>query len=151
MARHDLTRRRFTAGVVAVVPPSAPASASTEDTVTWVGLVRDLRAAGEDLKLAMAELGKAERRYFALPRSKRRSPPDWYQSAQRAETLAGDVVEEVSHRIARTRARGREGLAIKVRLLAEAYGQVLETGALEEFGSDDLAACLIRSLITDLS
>jgi hypothetical protein len=133
------------------VPSSAAAGTSTEDTVTWARLVRDLRAAKVRLEFAMAELGKAERRYFALPRSKRRPPPDWYQSAQHAETLAGDGVEEVSHRIARTRARGREGLAIKVQLLAEAYGQMPENSDLEVPDPDDLVACLIRSLITDLS
>ena len=97
----------------------------------------------------MANLNEAEQRYFALPKKQRRGPePDWYQAAQQAEAEAANVVEKLHLRIARTPARTREGLAIKMRLLAAAYGEDLDS---DTGDARDLASCLIRSLVTDLS
>lgn len=46
------------------------------------------------------------------------------------------------------RAHGREGLAVKVRLLAAAYGEDLNNDVRDD---EDLVSCLIRSLIADLN
>ena len=147
MGKQGLTRRGLTAAIAAALPlKSAIGSA---DHSVWAGLVRDLRIANGQWAAAMASLNKAERRYFALPARRRRAPqPVWYVAAQQAEAEAADQVERVHRQIARTRALGREGLALKMRLLAAAYGDTLDNNVGD---AEDLVSCLIRSLVADLS
>jgi hypothetical protein len=111
--------------------------------------VRDLELANKRLAVAIASLSKAERRYFDLPDWRRSGPePDWYAAAQQAEADAAAIVDKLHLQIARTRAHGREGLAVKVRLLAAAYGEDLNNDVRDD---EDLVSCLVRSLIADLS
>lgn len=93
----------------------------------------------------MANLNEAEQRYFALPSKQRRGPePAWYAVAQRAEADAAAMVEKRHLQIARTWTRSREGLALKVRLLAAACGENLDNDIRDD---EDLVSCLVRSLI----
>jgi hypothetical protein len=67
-------------------------------------------------------------------------------AAQQAETEAAGEVEKPHRQIARTRAPDREGLALKVRMLAAAYGDVLD----DDVGdTEDLVCCFIRSVLAD--
>lgn len=146
MGTRGLTRRRLTAAFAAALP-SKSAIGAIDDHV-WAALVHDLQSANKSWRTAMANLNEAERRYFALPRKKRRGPePDWYMAAQQAEKEAAGLVENLNFRIARTRAPGREGLALKVRLLAAAYGEDFKADAGD---AEDLVSALIRSLLADL-
>ena len=146
MGTRGLTRRGLTAALAAALSPKA-AIGAIDDRV-WATLVHDLRIANEGWCAAMANLNEAERRYFALPRKKRRGPaPDWYLAAQHAEAEAAGLVEKLSFQVVRTRAPGQEGLALKVQLLAAAYGEDLKADAVD---AEDLVSGLIRSLPADL-
>lgn len=146
MGKQGFTRRRLTAAIAAALPSRAAIGSAGDPA--WAALVHDLRIANERWAAAMASLNEAERRYFALPARQRRGPqPAWYVAAQQAEAGAATLVEKLHLQIARTRAPGREGLALKVRLLAAAYGEDLDTDAGD---AADLVSCLIRSLAADL-
>jgi hypothetical protein len=147
MGRQGLTRRGLAAGLVAAVVPS---SAGSAEGAAWAGLVRDLQRAQEHRAAVMAALNEAERRYFALPkRQRRRGGPDWFSAAQEAEAKAAAAVDALCLRIAQTRAASREGLAVKIRLLAAAYGDDPDAES-DDDRSDDLVSHLIRSLLVDL-
>lgn len=135
---------------MAVIVPATSVDAAAN--TSWSTLIHDLEVAQRNLAVVTSHLSKVEQRYYALPKRQRRgADPVWYLGAQEAETAAAADVEVCSHRIARARAQGREGLAIKIRLLATAYGEDprrLESDLTQE---DDLVAALIHSLIRDLS
>jgi hypothetical protein len=148
MGNSGLTRRKLVAALSGVVVPSAQITCRS---IVWTALTRDLQMAEQQLRAAMSGLAQAEGRYFALPRQQRRkSEPDWYVAAQHAEGSASAIVEAVYRRIAQTRADSPEALRMKLRLLAAAYGDDPDASANSD-GDDDLVACLIHSLISDLS
>lgn len=142
MKQYVPTRRSLLASLVA--PPSRPAARSVESQA-WRVLVRQLEAADA---LAMHALAQVERRHFTSSHEQRgEADPDWYVAAQRAEAEAAAVFDHLVHQIARARAVSRQALAIKVRLLAAAYGEDLSRRPLD---AEDLVSCLIRSLNADL-
>lgn len=148
MGRQGLTRRGLMASLAAA--PSNPLWHST-DARTWKELVRDLEVAHERRAITMRRLFEAERRYFTLPSRQRIGPePDWFLAAQQAEAEATAVVETITLQIARTPSSDQEGLALKVRLLATAFGEVPDRMVGNPPDPDDLVACLLRSLILDL-
>jgi hypothetical protein len=137
--------------MVSAALPS-PSALGSGNSFEWRTLVRDLEQANKQWATAMSHLSEAECRYFALPTRRRGGPaPDWYRAAQQAEAAAGDVVERLTLQIAGTRAVSREGLVLKVRLLAAAYGEDPDRVGRGASDPDDLVACLIRALIIDLS
>ena len=92
----------------------------------------------------IAVLDQAERRFLALPKSRRkRPPPDWYEIAHDAEAAAGEAKEAAYLKVAATPASTRAGQALKLRLLAQAYGMSLDDPPLRSW-------VLIRSLAKDL-
>lgn len=150
MSKPDLTRRRL---MVSAALPSPPGSAlGSGGSFMWRTLVHDLEQANKQLAVAMSRLNEAERRYFALAARRREGPePDWYRAAQQIEAAAANVVERLTLQIAGTRTVSREGLALKVRLLAAAYGEDPDRVERGTHDPDDLVACLIRALIVDLN
>lgn len=150
MSKPDLTRRRL---MVSAALPSPPASAlGLGGSFMWRTLVRDLEQANKQPAAAMSRLSEVERRYFALAAWHREGlEPDWCLAAQQAEAVAADVVERLTLQIADTRTISREGLALKVRLLAAAYREDPGRMGCDTPNSGDLVACLIRALIVDLN
>lgn len=78
------------------------------------------------------------------------APPDWYQVAHDAEAAAGEAKEATYLKVAATPALMRAGQALKLRLIAQAYGITLDDPPLRSSEADDLVAVLIRSLANDL-
>lgn len=151
MDKSGLTRRGPTAGLAATVVPSGSAGGASNDG-TWAMLVQELWAAERVQRDAIANLAEAEKRFFALPLRRRKGKqPNSYLAAQRAEMAAGEAIEAVHRRIAKTPAVTKQRLAIKVRLLATAYGIDPDTRVIRPGEDDDLVSRLIRSLIADLS
>jgi hypothetical protein len=148
MAKKTRTRRSLKA---VSATPVAMVSLDGEESRTWEKLVRDLRTAEARRAAAMRQLFAAERRYFApQPKKKAGSEPDWYLAARQAEIETAAVLERLSRRIVRTRATTRDALAVKVRLVADAYGVNLGRDGAADREDGDLGACLIRSLLLDL-
>lgn len=114
-------------------------------------LAARMRVAEQDLHAAMDQLARAERRLSESRRDRRTTGhigrPAWFLAAVRKEQAAGDTVEQVYRQIARSRAHTMPGLAIKLRLLADLYGQVLG----EPPDESDTVAVLLHSLIEDVS
>lgn len=151
MDKSGLTRRGLTAGLGAAVVPSRSAGGASS-AGTWAMLVQELWAAEQVQRVAIDGLAEAEKRLFALPVGRRKGEqPNSYLAAQRAEIAAGEAIEAVHRRIAKTPAVTKQRLAIKVRLLATAHGIDPDTRVTRPGEDDDLASCLIRSLIADLS
>jgi len=151
MDKSGLTRRGLTAGLAAAVAPSGSASGTSSDG-TWATLVQELWAAEQAQKVAIAGLAEAEKGFITLPvRRRKGKQPNSYLAAQHAEMAAGEAIEAVHRRIAKTPAVTKQRLAIKMRLLATAYGIDPDTRVIRPGEDDDLVACLIRSLIADLS
>lgn len=149
MAKLAPTRRGLVAALIAA---GVPKELGAAEIAAWVSLVRQLRKAEGDWAAALATLNQADIRYLALSKRQRRGEgPDWYVAAQQAEARVSHVVEGLFLQIARARAPDRAGLAIKVGLLAAAYGIDPDGGGNAGRESDDLVAQLIRSLLVDVT
>lgn len=135
------------AALAAAASSALPAQAA--ENPAWNDALAALRAAQCLQDEALKAFNAAERRYFSLSKRRRRGEkPSWYVEAERAEAATGSVVEESMLMLARLRTTTREGLVIKARLLAAAYGLSLGSGVSDD---DDLVACLISSLLDDLA
>ena len=150
MGKGGLTRRGLTAGLAAAVVPAGATSSESGDAV-WPMLVEELQAAEGVHRAAMASLADAERCLYALPARRRRRSPSNLCLAQRAEAVAVEAVEAVHRRVVMTAAVTKEGLLVKMRLMASAYGIGLDAAIMRPGEHGDLMSCLIRSLIVDLS
>jgi hypothetical protein len=107
-----------------------------------------MRLAEHALQPAMDGLAAAEQRLSEWRRTKGRGrPPAWYGAAVRRERTAGAALEEIYKAIARARARTKSGLAIKLRVLATLYGDVLDQGP----DQSDMVSVLIDSLLKDVT
>lgn len=111
-------------------------------------LAARLQVAEQALHDAMDELAKAEQRLAELPEARQAARrPVWFTSAVQKEQAAGDALELVYEAIAQARAHTKPGLALKLKLLAELYGQSLDQADEEP----DLVSVMIDSLIEDVS
>jgi hypothetical protein len=97
-------------------------------------------------ELAMAErrLSDASKKRRTIGRSAR---PPWFVAAAQKELVAGQALEVVYEQITRWRAHTKPGLAIKLRLLAELYGEA--AGGPPD--DSDIVSRLLSSLIEDVS
>lgn len=109
-------------------------------------LAARVQVAEQALHDAMDELAQAERRLSDSSRSPQSArQPAWFVAIVRKEQAAGDALEQVYQQIAQTRAQTKEGLGIKLRLLAALYGGISDETADET----DMVSVLINSLIED--
>lgn len=150
MGKPRVPRRGLMTGLAAAVTtPTAALDLLEEDG--WSSLLCELQVVEVACERAMVALEQAERRFFALPKGMRKhARPEWYQAALRADADAGDAKETIHSKIAARPAPTRVGQALKLRLLAEAYGIRLDTCAKRLIETDDLVAMLILSLADDL-
>lgn len=145
MAKRKLPRRLSVPGLVKFGEADPGAWAGSKDA-TLFQLAARMQVAEQALQDAMDELGQAERRLSDLVTD--RPParqPAWFVAIARKEQAAGDALEQVYQQIARTRAHTKEGLGIKLRLLAALYGGISDETADEA----DMVSLLINSLIED--
>jgi hypothetical protein len=120
-------------------------------------LSASLVAAERRLATAMARLARAERRLAAVRNDccvdaaviLGRDTPDWYRMAEADHEVAGGAVEAIYRRMATTPTRTREGLAIKLRVLATLYGEDL-AGPVDGDEADAFAH-MLRSIIADVA
>jgi hypothetical protein len=139
-------RKRTGSGLVPELARFKPADSQSDTRLRR--LSERTRSAERALQIAMDELAAAEQRLSGWRRSKGSGrPPAWYVAAVRRERTAGAALEEIYKAIARARARTRSGLAIKVRVLATLYGEVLDQGP----DRSDMLSVMIHSLLTDVS
>jgi predicted ArsR family transcriptional regulator len=140
--------RRKAAGSEPVPEPAGFKSADSQSDVRLFRLAERMRLADHALQAAMDELAAAEQRLSKWRRTKGSGrPPAWYGAAVRRERTVGAALEEIYKAIARARARTRSGLAIKVRVLATLYGEVLDQGP----DQSDMVSVMIHSLLADCS
>ena len=130
-----------------LVPEPARFKADAQTDARLLRLAKRMRSAEHALQAAMEELAGSERRLSERSTAKGSNrPPAWYATAVRRERAEAAALEEIYKAIARARARTRSGLAIKVRLLATLYGEVLDQGP----DPSDMVSVMIHSLLTDV-
>jgi hypothetical protein len=119
--------------------------AETEDA-KLLRLASTMKMVERELHAAMDRLESAEKRLSQLPGTKRARGrrPAWYLAAVQKERITGKNLERTYHQIARVRAKTKVGLAIKVRLLADLYGELVGS-------PDDMMSVLLKSLLEDLT
>lgn len=138
-------RKRVGRGSVPMLARFKPADSPSDARL--LRLAEKMRAGERALQAAMDELAAAERRLSESRRPKGSGrPPAWYGAAVRRERTAGAALEEIYKALARSRTRTRSGLAIKLRVLAMLYGEVLDQGP----NQSDMVSVMIHSLLSDV-
>ena len=144
MAKRKRPRRHSVPGMVKFEEP---------DSAAWVGnkdgpllrLAARLSVAEQALDAAMDELERAEQRLSAA-RANRPAKPSWFVAAAQKEEAAGEAVEQLYREIGRVRAHTKAGLAIKLRLAAQLYGDMVD----EAGDESDAVFVLLHSLLADV-
>ena len=95
----------------------------------------------------MDELARAEQRLSPAERTGRTGKPAWFIATTQKEETAGEAVEQLYREIGSVRAHTRAGLAIKLRLALQLYGETAD----EPTDGSDMISVLLRSLLADLS
>lgn len=145
MARRKRPRRLSVPGLVKFDEPSPAAWANSRDG-RLLRLAARMRVAEQALHAAMDELAQAEQRLSAAARTGRTGKPAWFVAATRNEEVAGEVVEQFYREIAGVRAHTKAGLAIKLSLAVELYGETVD----EPDDESDMVSVLLRSLMMDV-
>lgn len=150
MVRRRVPRRKAVPGPVRIEGPGSSNARTSRDAALFA-LAARLRVADQAHAEAMTELARAEQRFAAMaePRKHGRRRPAWLAAAQDRETATGDALEFIYGQMARTPARTKAGLAIKLRLVALLYGENVDEPCQE--GDPDLVARLLRSLMIDIA
>lgn len=137
--------------------PSVPGMVVFEETdpTAWAGsrdgrllrLAARMRVAEQALHAAMDELAQAEQRLSGAARAGRTGKPAWFVAVVRNEEAAGEAVEQLYREIASVRAHTKAGLAIKLSLALQLYGETED-----DLGDEsDAVSVLLRSLLTDVN
>ena len=138
-------RKRTGGGPVPELARFVPADSPSDARLLL--LAERMRSGERALQAAMDELAVAEQRLSEWRKTKGSGrPPPWYGAAVRRELTVGAALEEIYKAIARSRARTRSGLAIKLRVLAMLYGEVLDQGP----NQSDMVSVMIHSLLSDV-
>jgi hypothetical protein len=108
--------------------PHPSAWADSKDSSLFQ-LAARLRSPSKNLHAAMTELAQAEQRLSEVQTegSQRWRRPSWYVAAEAKEEAAGNAIELIYQQIAQTPAHTKAGLAIKLQLVAELYGETLSS------------------------
>lgn len=150
MARRKRPRRAPISRLVKFEEPHPSSWAGSRDAELFQAAAK-MRVAEQELNTAMDELSLAEQRLSDLPKNKRTlgrgGRPAWFVAAVEKEQAAGHALESIYQQITRLRAHTKPGLAIKLRLLAELYGEV--AGDLSD--DSDMVSVLLGSLLQDVS
>lgn len=147
MARRKTPRRGFVPGMVRFEEPEAGIG-STYDAALFE-LAARLRFDEQAHDEAMDELATAEQRFAELSEEHKhvRRSPTWLRAAQDREATTGAALENIYREIAKTSARTKSGLAIKLQIITLLYGESID----DVENNKDMVLVLLQSLITDCS
>ncbi len=150
MGRKKRPRPPSVPGLVKFEEPHSSAWAGSRDAGLFQAAAK-MRVAEQELDAAMDELALAEQRLSELPKAKRTigrvGRPAWFVTAEQKEQAAGHALEDLYQQISRLRAHTKPGLAIKLRLLAELYGEAVGGPS----DDSDMVSVLLSSLLEDVS
>ena len=146
MARRKRPRRPSVPGLVTFEEPTPMAWASSRDE-RLLRLAARMRVAEQALHAAMDELAQAEQRLPGPARTGPAGRPAWFAAVARKEEAAGEAVEQSYREIASIRAHTKAGLAIKLGLAMQLYGETVDESGEES----DMVSVLLRSLMADVS
>lgn len=147
MARRKRRKRSSVPGLVTFEEPQTSDWAGSKDTALFQ-LAARMRVAEQTLYVAMTELAQAEQRLSEVQQEERPGRlrrPAWYVAAEAKEEAASDALELIYQQIAQTPAQTKAGLAIKLQLVAELYGETLSNAD----DDTDMVSLLLRSLLAD--